>query len=194
MQQQHEHTLVTLSQPAHRRRRGPRSPFDTSPRRHVARHAHLPMRPSLPPACTSCCRLLHPKGPRPHTLRTFINGLALWKHCGSTVEATICGYTIDHSAQAFCGLRTGCRHHGWLNGWHGPSAQHGAQGVAAGCESDSQALRRVLRGHRVGHPTCLIRSRCQSKLGRRRLHSSFLCGRRLHNSERQRLRHVVRRR
>lgn len=49
-------------------------------RRHVARHAHLPMRPSLPPACTSCCRLLHPKGPRPHTLRTFINGFAL---CGS---------------------------------------------------------------------------------------------------------------
>ena len=48
-------------------------------RRHVARHAHLPMRPSLPPACTSCCRLLHPKGPRPHTLRTFINGFALWK-------------------------------------------------------------------------------------------------------------------
>jgi hypothetical protein len=27
----------------------------------------------------SCCRLLHPKGPRPHTLRTFINGFALWK-------------------------------------------------------------------------------------------------------------------
>ena len=68
-------------------------------RRHVARHAHLPMRPSLPPACTSCCRLLHPKGPRPHTLRTFINGFALWMR--PFVD------TIDHSAQAFCGLRTG---------------------------------------------------------------------------------------
>lgn len=77
LQQQHEHTysLVTFTTRAS-------SIVVRAHRltcRHVARHAHLPMRPSLPPACTSCCRLLHPKGPRPHTLRTFINGLALWK-------------------------------------------------------------------------------------------------------------------
>jgi hypothetical protein len=185
MQQQHEHTLLVSN--FHNPRivdRGPRSPFDTSPRRAARASAHASL-------AAACMHLLLPPAasqgpPPPHAAHIH------QRFC--TVEATICGYTIDHSAQAFCGLRTGCRHHGWLNGWHGPSAQHGAQGVAAGCESDSQALRRVLRGHRVGHPTCLIRSRCQSKIGRRRLHSSFLCGRRLHNSERQRLRHVVRRR
>jgi hypothetical protein len=95
MQQQHEHTLVTFTTRASTIvARGPRSPFDTSPARHVARHASAHaslaaacMQLLLPPACNSCCRLhatpaaacMHPKGPRPHTLRTFINGFALWK-------------------------------------------------------------------------------------------------------------------
>ena len=61
-------------------------------RRHVARHAHLPMRPSLqlllPPACKSCCRLLLPAAsqgpPPPHAAHIH------QRFC--TVDATICGH------------------------------------------------------------------------------------------------------
>lgn len=61
-------------------------------RRHVARHAHLLMRPSLqlllPPACNSCCRLLLPAAsqgpPPPHAAHIH------QRFC--TADATICGH------------------------------------------------------------------------------------------------------